>query len=120
MISTASSGPLALRNSSNDRGIEMDSIGNDVCGKPRVGEHFANDSRLAMIKRPHRIKRVRRVPCSGRDTSRAEFQIGIRMSQADADSPSRGLGNHFQRTIQFGSNRHHANVSTRRLPEAVE
>src|SRR5580704_18715843 len=98
----------------------MDAIGNDGRRKPRVGEHFADNPWSAMIKRPHRVKRVGGVSRARSYTGARGIQIGIGMSQADAHASSRRLRNHFLGAFQFRRNRHYANVTTRRLPEAVE
>src|ERR1700693_698070 len=98
----------------------MNSIGDDIGREPRVSEYFANNSRIAVVKRPHSIECVCGMSRPGGHSGTGGIQIGVGMSQADADSPARRLRDHFLRTFQLGGNGHHANVTTRRLPEAVE
>ena len=98
----------------------MDSVGDDVCRKPRIGEHFADDARIAMIQRPHRVKRVGGVPRARSYSGTRRIQIGIGMSQADADTSPRSFRNHVPSAFEFRRNGQHANVTARRLPETIE
>src|SRR5579863_8980274 len=98
----------------------MNSVGDDIGGKPRVREYFAENSRVAVVEWPHRVKRMRGMPRPGGHGGARRIHIAIGMFQADADPPSRGLRDDLACTLQFGSNGHDANVPARRLPEAVE
>src|SRR5271168_5401078 len=70
-----------------------------------------------MIERTHRVKSMSCVPCSSRDPAFGGGKIGVRMPETHAYPAARGLGNYFQCVFQFWSDRQHANVATRRLPE---
>src|SRR5580704_16461130 len=98
----------------------MNSVGDDIGGKPRVREYFADNSRFTVVQWPHRIKRMGGMPRAGSHGGARRIHITIGMSQADADPPSRGLRDHLPCAFQFGRNGHDANVPTSRLPEAVE
>ncbi len=90
-----------------------------------IREHRAQNAGIAMIQtvmaqRTHGIESVGRVPRSRRDAAFGRRKIGVGMSQAHANAAPRGFGNDLGRALQFGSNRHHANSSARRLPELLE
>ncbi len=63
---------------------------------------------------------MRRVSRSRGDSALGRLEIGVGMSQAHRNAAPRGFGNDLGRALQFGSNRHHANSSARRLPEPLE
>src|SRR5579864_1506111 len=48
------------------------------------------------------------------------IELGIRVANAHAHAALRGFRNHFQRSVEFRSNCHYANVAARGLPKFVE
>src|SRR5260370_29613438 len=73
-----------------------------------------------MTERTHGIEGMRSVSGSRGDSALGCRKIGVGMSQAHRNSAPRGFGNDPGRSLQFGSNRHHANPASRRLPEPHE
>ena len=63
----------------------MNSVGDNIGGEPRVGQHLAENTRIAMVERPHGVEGVRGVPRSRVHRGPGGIQVGVGMSQADAD-----------------------------------
>ncbi len=120
VIRTAASGPLAFRNKLHDRGIEMNPVRDDVGGEPRIGQHFAQNSGIAMIQRPHGVEGVSGMASARGDAGASRVQVSVGVPQAHANSARGGLRDDLERARQFRRNREHANVSSRRLPEAIK
>src|SRR5579884_3367190 len=73
-----------------------------------------------MVKRPHRVEGVSRMPRACIHSSTRLFDRGIRMTDADAYPSLCCFGNYFSRAVQFRSNRHHSHMAARRLPQLFE
>src|ERR1700731_4491699 len=98
----------------------MNSVDYDIGAKSVISQHFADNPRIAMIKRPHGVEGVSGMMGACLHPSLRAGQIGVRMSHAHADISSRRFGDHFQRAGKFRGDRHHANVSARSLPETLK
>src|SRR5580658_1143171 len=73
-----------------------------------------------MIQRTHGIEGVCRVPRSHRDSAFGRCEIGVGMSEADANAAPRGFGNDLGRALQLGGDGHHTNSAAGCLPEPFE
>src|ERR1019366_4580965 len=104
---------------------KMNTVGNDIRAHATIREHRRQNTRAAMVQRAmvqrtHGIEGMGSVSRSRGDSALGRLEIGVGMSQAHRDPAPRGFGNDLGRALQFGSNRHHANSSARRLPEPLE
>ncbi len=98
----------------------MNSVRDDVGGEPGIGQHFAQNSGIAMVERPHGVKGVGGMAGARGETGASRIQVGIGVAQAHTNSARGGLRDDFERARQFRRNGEHANVSPRRLPEAIK
>ncbi len=98
----------------------MNAVDNHVGAELVISEDFADDARLAMVQRTHGVESVRGVPRPGLHRCLRDRHLGVGVANADAHLTFCRFGNHFHRAGNFGSNRQHANVAARGLPEAVE
>ena len=98
----------------------MYAVSDNVGAEIGIGENFAENAGLAMIECPHGIERVRGMAGSGANPGVSSFGRGVRMSNAYAHVAASRLGNHFDRSRQFGRNGQHAHVAACSLPKPVE
>src|SRR6266496_145655 len=98
----------------------MESVRDNIRRQMLVGKNFAQNSGIAMIQLPHGIERMGCVPCTRRNSTPREFQGSVRVPNTDTYSPPCGFRDHFGCAVELRRDRHHANVSTRSLPEFIE
>ncbi len=98
----------------------MNAVRDDVGGDAGIGEHGGDDAGIAMRERAHGIEGVGGVASAGSDGALGEGEIGVGMSEADADSAGDGGGDHLEGAIEFGSDGEHADAASGGLPEALE
>ncbi len=98
----------------------MNSVRNDVRGKPRIGQHFAKNSRIAVVQRPHGVKRVGGMARARGNAGASSVKPSVGVAQAHANTAPSSLCDHFKGAGQFGRDRQHPDVSPRRLPEAIK
>ena len=120
VISTAVSGPFGLEKQLDHRRVHMNSVGDDVGGKPRIGQHLAENSGIAMAQRPHGIKSVSGVAGTRSHSGASSVNVGVGVAQAHTDSTLCRFINDLDSARQFGRDGQHANVPARRLPEALK
>ena len=120
VISTARSAPLARRNKRTTSGMHVNSVGDDVGGEPVVGQHRAQNARLAMVERAHGVEGMRGVARARRNRRFHRRQQAVAVAQADAHAASRRLSDQVLRFGQFRRHRHQRNLPPRRLPQAIE
>src|SRR5581483_6807158 len=101
-------------------GIDMDTVGNYVGSNAVVAKDDAENPRVAMIKRPRGVECVRRVPRAGLNGSSGLFNVCIGVSQAHGHSPFGSLPDNLQSAVQLGRDCHQQNMSSGRLPHALE
>ena len=73
-----------------------------------------------MIQWTHGVESMSRVASACGNSGACGVESGIGVAKANANAKSCCLGDHFDRTRYFRSDRQHANVSARSLPEAIK
>ena len=112
--------PFCLQKQLNDGWIEVNSIRDDVGRDLRIGQHLAEDAGIAMIQRPHGVKSVSGVASAGGDSGARGGQGQRRSVRCSRRLRVRRFGDDFDGALQLRRDGHDANVSARRLPEAIK
>ena len=99
---------------------DMNSIRNNVSSELLAGEHLAEDARLAMIQRTHRIKGMRGVTGTGFYRGLDRFHGRVGMADAHTDVAVRRFRDHLDRSGKLGRDCHHAHMTARGLPKAFK
>ena len=92
----------------------MNPVRDDVGGEARIGQHFTQNSGIAMVQRPHGVKGVGRMTCARRESGASGIQVGIGVPQAHTNSARGRLRDNFDSPGNSG-----AIVSTRICPRAA-
>src|ERR1700756_467897 len=98
----------------------MYSVGNDLGSEPLVGQHFAQNARIAVLQWTHGIEGVSGMPGPGGHARLRGLQVGIRVSDAYAHAAPRCFRDHCSRPLNLRRDGDHADMSARRLPESVK
>ena len=111
---------FSLQKKLDDFRSDVNAVGNNVGGELRIGEYFSDNAGLAMVERSHRIESVSGVACSGFRAGASGGERSIRVAHADQNTAPRRFRDYFERSGEFGSDGHHADVTARGLPEALK
>ena len=103
-----------------NRGIKVNSVGDNFNGDSRIRQRFSDDSGVAMVQRPHSIEKVGRVFGTGVHRRPSCFEISVGMSEAHAYASPGRLRDQFDCALQFRSDGHDANMPAGRLPKLFE
>src|SRR5208337_684000 len=93
--------PLCPNEQIHSNGLHVNAVGDDVGSHFAISEDHAQQSRIAVVEAPHRVKAVRRVVRSRVDTGNGLRHRGIGVAKAHTHTTARGVSDKVQGSVQF-------------------